>query len=139
MKRVVFLVFAGLLLSAACGFAAPDAPGEEKEGTIAGTPIKRAQGGWLGVELKEGSFQLTFYNEKKNPIPADRTSAVFRWPVHYQPNDERTELLPTDNPAVLGSTYPVKPPYAFKLHITVLGGSDNDKDSPESYVLDFTG
>jgi hypothetical protein len=136
MKRVVFLVFAGLFLSAACGFAAPSAPSDEdKEGTIAGTPIKRTGEGWLGIEIKGGTFQLTFYNDKKKPIPADKSSAVLRWPVHYQPNDERTELTGTDNPAVLGSAYPVKPPYAFKLHIALL--SDSNKDV-EGYVIEFS-
>jgi hypothetical protein len=136
MKRVVFMVLAGLLLSTASALAAPDAPADEKEGTIAGTPIKREHGGWLGVELKEGTFHLTFYNDKKKPIAADRTSAVFRWPVHYQPNDERTELVGTDNEAILASAYPVKPPYSFKLHIALLGG--DQKDDVESYTIDFS-
>jgi hypothetical protein len=136
MKRVVFLVFAGLLLSAACAHAAPNPPADEKEGTIAGTPIKRSQSGWLGVELKGGTFRLTFYNDKKKPVAADRTSAVFRWPVHYQPNDERTELVGTDDEAVLASPYPIKPPYSFKLHIALLGG--DQKDGVESYTINFS-
>jgi hypothetical protein len=137
MKRMVLLVFAGLLLSAAGGFAAPDAPADEKEGKIDGTAVPRAQGGWLGVELKGGSFQLTFYNEKKKPIAADKTSAVFRWSVHYQPNDERTELTPAGDPSVLASSYPVKPPHTFILHIALLGG--DDKADVEAYTVDFSG
>ncbi len=137
MKRMVFLVFAGLLLSAASGFAAPAAPADEKEGTIEGTAVQRPQGGWLGVAIKNGSFQLTFYNEKKKPIPADRTSAVFRWAVHYQPNDERTELTPGGDPSTLVSSYPVKPPHAFILHISLLGG--DDKGNVEGYTVNFSG
>jgi hypothetical protein len=137
MKRVALMVFAGLLLSSACALAAPDAPADEKEGTITGTPIKRSQSGWLGVELKGGTFHLNFYNDKKKPVPADRTSAVFRWPVHYQPNDERTELVATDDASVLASAYPVKPPFSFKLHIALLGG--DQKDDVESYTIDFSG
>ena len=68
------------------------------------------QGGWLGVEVADRTFRITFYNEKKKPVAADATSAILRWPVHYQPNDERTELLPTDDPAVLASPYAVKGP-----------------------------
>ena len=135
MKRAVFMLFAGLFLTSACALAA-DPPVPEKEGTIAGTSIKRDQGGWLGVEIKGGTFHLSFYNDKKKPIPADRSSAVFRWSVHYQPNAERTELLPTDDPAVLASAYPVKPPLTFKLHIALF--SDSIKD-PEGYTLDFSG
>jgi len=137
MKRVVFLVLAGLLLSGARAVAAPDAPADDKEGTVAGTPIKRALVGWLGVEIKGGAFLLTFYNDKKKPVAADRTSAVFRWPVHYQPNDERTELVATSDPDVLASPYPVKPPYSFKLHIALLGG--DQKDGVEGYTIDFSG
>lgn len=133
MKRFVFLLMAGLLVSSVRGVAAPDA---EKEGTIAGTPIARPQGGWLGLELKDNSFVLTFYNAKKKPTPADKTAAILRWSVHYQPNDERTELTPSGDPAVFSSPYPVKPPHSFNLHITLISDT---KDAPESYVIDFTG
>jgi hypothetical protein len=133
MKRIVFLMFAGLLFSAACGIANADT---EKEGTISGTPIQRPQGGWLGIELKDSSFVLTFYNAKKNPIPADKSSAVLRWAVHYQPNDERTSLMPTGDPAVFASPYSVKPPHTFILHITLLSDT---KDKVETYDIDFSG
>jgi hypothetical protein len=138
MKGRVLLVCAGVLLAGVGPLprAAADAPAEEKEGTVAGIAIGRANGGWLGVELKDGTFQLTFYNAKKHPVPADKSSAVFWWPVHYQPNPERTELTPTDHAAVLASPYLVKPPYAFKLHISLLG-ADSSSDV-ESYVIDFS-
>ena len=140
MKRAVFLVFSGLLLSAVCAVAAPAAPkapaDDGKEGTIAGTTVPRTQGGFIGIEVRNGSFRMTFYNEKKKPVPADKASAVLRWPVHYQPNNERTELLPTDDPAVLASDYPVKPPHTFKLHISLLSPGTPDV---ESYVIDFSG
>lgn len=139
MKRAAFLVLTGLMLSAACGVAAPAAPTPtptaEKEGTIAGMPIKRPQGGWLGIEIKEGVFRLTFYNDKKKPVQADRSSAVLRWSVHYQPNPERTQLVPSDDAAVLASNYPVKPPHTFKLHIALLTEGSPDV---ESYVIDFS-
>ena len=97
MKRAVFLVFSGLLLSAVCAVAAPAAPkapsDDDKEGTIAGTAVPREKGGFIGVELKDGTFRVTFYNEKKKPVPADKASAVLRWPVHYQPNNERSGRL----------------------------------------------
>jgi hypothetical protein len=135
MKHLVFLIFAGLLLSSAVGFAAPAAtPDDEKEGTISGLPIQRPQGGWLGIEIKDNSFVLTFYNAKKKPTPADKTGAVLRWAVHYQPNDERTELMPTGDPAVLSSPYPVKPPHTFILHIALL----SDSKDVETYVVNFS-
>jgi hypothetical protein len=146
MKRAMYAACAGFLLSAACALADPPVPAvpapaapaapkdDEKEGTIAGIPIQRGDGGWIGVELKDESFVITFYNAKKKPIPADVGSAVLWWPVHYQPNPERTELSSSDNPAVLTSSYSVKPPYAFKLHISLLA----DGKDPEVYVIDFS-
>ena len=133
MKRFVLLALAGAFL-AVLGVRAAPAPTPEKEGTVGGIAIQRAEG-WLGLELKDGTFQLTFYDAKKHPVAADKSSAVFWWPVHYQPNPERTELTPTDNPAVFASPYKVKPPYAFKLHITLLAPGSSDV---ESYVIDFS-
>jgi hypothetical protein len=138
MKRIVFLLLAGLFFSAGrLGGAPAPTPDDDKMGTIAGTAIQRSVGdGWLGLELKDSTFVLTFYNAKKKPVAADKSGAAMRWPVHYQPNDERTELLPTGDPAVLASDYTVRPPYSFKLHITLLGG---DPNAVESYVIDFGG
>jgi len=139
MKRTAALACTGLLLAAVCG-AAPrptPVPTEEKEGTIAGIAVSRPQGGWLGVEIQDRTFRITFYNEKRKPVAADATSAILRWPVHYQPNDERIQLLPADDPSVLASPYVVKGPLAFKLHITLL--NEGKPDAAESYVIDFHG
>ncbi|HXQ81063.1 MAG TPA: hypothetical protein VN775_07115 [Opitutaceae bacterium] len=140
MNRIALLALAGLALTAP-GKAAPrptPAPTPtEEEGTVSGTPVARSQGGWLGVEVTDRTFKITFYNEKKKPVPADVSSAVLRWPVHYQPNDERTQLLPTDDPAVLASPYAVKGPLAFKLRITLL--TEGKPDAVETYVIDFRG
>lgn len=137
MKRTALLASFGLLLAAACA-AAPrptPTPTEEAEGAIAGIPVARAQGGWLGVEVVDRTFKITFYSEKKKAVPADATSAILWWPVHYQPNAERIQLLPTDDPSVLASPYVVKGPLSFKLHITLL--VDSKPDYAESYVVDF--
>jgi hypothetical protein len=131
MKRILLIVLAGMLLACIRTNAATD----DKEGTIDGLPIKRAAAGWLGIEIKDNCFRMTFYNDKKKPVAADRDSAVLWWPVHYQPNDERTELTPTDNPAVFGSQYPVKAPHTFKLHITLMIPGSSDV---ETYVVDFS-
>ncbi|HEY5228571.1 MAG TPA: hypothetical protein VIJ19_08515 [Opitutaceae bacterium] len=134
MKRMLLIAVAGMLLSCACTRAAT--ADKEKEGTIAGFAIKRADSGWLGLELKDSLFRMTFYNDKKKPVPADRPSAVVWWSVHYQPNPERTELTPADDPAVLASAYIVKDPHVFKLHITLIKPGTTDV---ESYVVDYSG
>jgi len=138
MKRIALLAFAGLVLAAVCGAAPRPTPTPtEEEGRISGVPVQRTQGGWLGVEVTDRTFKITFYNDKKKPVPADVSSAILRWPVHYQPNDERIQLLPTDDPSVLASPYAVKGPLSFKLRITLL--TESKPDSAETYVIDFRG
>lgn len=135
MKRVMLLAIAWLSL-AAIGSAQTPTPNKADEmGTIAGIPIQRGKN-WIGIELKDNTFRLTFYNEKKKPVPADASSAVFWWPVHYQPNPERTELTPTDNPAVFASSYSVRAPHTFPLHVILL--FQGKPDSTETYVVDFS-
>jgi hypothetical protein len=148
MKRIALFAFVGLVLPAfhAAADAPTPAPTEEKEGTVAGTAIHRANGGWLGVEVKDQNFWMTFYNAKKKPVAADAGAAVLWWSVQYQPNPERTELTSSSNPSVLASAYTVKPPYSFKLHITLLTDTDSGAapaggtpPQPEGYVIDFSG
>jgi hypothetical protein len=136
MKRIALLAFAGLMLTSVC--LAADKDKEDEMGTIAGLAIKRTQGdGWLGLELVDNTFKLTFYNAKKKPIPADASAAAMRWTVHYQPNDERTELVPTDNPAVMASPYFIRPPHAFPLHIVLLFAGK--PEASENYDFAYSG
>jgi hypothetical protein len=135
MKKIVLLALAGLALATVRGAEAPAQDADEKEGTVSGLPIQRGQG-WIGIELDDNTFKMTFYNAKKKPTPADASSAVLWWPVHYQPNPERTELVPTGDSAVLASSYTVKPPHTFPLHITLLFAGK--PDATESYVVNFS-
>jgi hypothetical protein len=137
MKRMLLIAVAGVLLSCACARAAEDDKDKDKdkEGVVAGFAIKRDDSGWLGLEIKDNLFRMTFYNAKKKHVPANRPSAVVWWSVHYQPNPERTELTPTDDPAILASGYLVKDPHVFKLHITLLKPGTTDV---ETYVVDFS-
>jgi len=139
MKGTAALVCGVLALAGVCAGAPrpTPTPTQEKEGTIAGIPVARSQGGWLGVEVQSRTFKLTFYDEKKKPVAADATSAILRWWVHYQPNEERIQLLPTDDPSVLASPYVIKGPLSFKLYITLL--NEGKPDAAESYVVDFQG
>jgi hypothetical protein len=149
MRRIAFFALIGLVLPAfhAAADSPTPTPTEEKEGTISGTAIARPNGTWLGIEIKDQNFWMTFYNAKKKPVAADAAAAVLWWPVKYQPNAERTELTPTSNPAVLASSYVVKPPLSFLLHITLLTdanagaapSSGEPPPTPESYVINFGG
>lgn len=137
MKRLLLLVVASVALAGLSRAAVPTpSPTGDKDemGTIAGIPIQRGSG-WLGLELIDSTFKLTFYNEKKKPVAADASSAVMRWTVKYQPNDERTLLTPA-GPSVLASSYVVKPPHVFLLHLTLLFADKPDASEP--YVIDFS-
>jgi hypothetical protein len=159
MKRAVLIAFAALALSRIPAMAdgptptpTPTAtptptPTKEKEGKIAGTAVPRGDGGFLGIELTDGNFVVTFYNQKKKPVPADVASVVMWWPVQYQTNNERVELTPSDNPAKMSSPKVIRPPYTMKLHLTLLSDPSSGEThtygaaapAPESYVVDFGG
>jgi hypothetical protein len=135
MRSLLLAAIIGLVLGATCRADTTPPSKDDEVGTISGIAIARGDG-WLGIEIKGGSFALTFYNGKKKPVPADATSAVARWSVHYQPNEERTELVPSGDPAVLSSPYPVKPPHTFILHLVLL--FEGKPDASEAYTVNFS-
>ena len=62
-------------------------------------------------------------------------SAALRWPVKYQPGDERAVL--NSSGTALTSTKVVRPPLVFKVFIG-LYVEGNDK-AVENYVVDYHG
>jgi len=139
MKRALFfltalVLFQGPGIFGATPKAADDDP--DKPGKITGIPIDRPNGSFLGIEIKDGNFKLTFYNAKKKKVPADVALAALHWPVHYQPNEERTVLgTLTDDGTALTSEKPVRAPHAFKLHISLF--AEGAENALENYVIDF--
>ncbi|PTX91800.1 hypothetical protein [Opitutus sp. ER46] len=112
--------------------AAPAQPPQPEPGV----EIPRGEKGFLRIAIQDGKFRLSFYDKFREPIMADVLSAALRWPVKYQPNDERALLTPTEAGMALGSEKIVRPPYAFKLFITLNKDPDANQ-TPESYVIDF--
>ncbi len=117
--------------------AATPAPTAEADGTIAGMTIARANGHFLGLEVADNVFKLTTYNAHKKPEKTEITSAVLHWPVHYQPNEERTMLTASDDGTFLTSEKAVRAPLSFKLYIALFVAGT--PDPVESYVVDFRG
>lgn len=115
---------------------APAKKKEEPPATVDGLAIPRAEGGFLGLQVVNGNFALTFYDAKKKKIPPDVTRAVLHWPSKYQQLDERTVLNPT-GPNSLGSEKVVRPPLTFKLFISLY--VEGKEDSVESYTIDYHG
>jgi hypothetical protein len=88
------------------------------------------------VQVVNGIFKIRSYDKNKNPIKADFTKVALRWNVQYQKNPERTLLLPGEGVGVFSSEKVVKPPYAFKLFVTLIKGEGDDAPV-ENYQIDF--
>lgn len=117
------------------GKAAPGAEKKKEEAPkIEGLTIARANGTFLGLQVVNGNFVLTFYGKDKKKAKVDVVRATLRWPVKYQPTDERTVLNP-GGPNTLTSSKVVKPPLNFKVYLGLfVEGSDA---AAESYVVDY--
>lgn len=120
------------------GAAAPAAAAsaqKAEEPVIPGFPITRTKGGFLSLAVENGNFRLSFYDTSKQPVSADVSRANVRWIVHYTVYDQRTVLNPTpDGMALTSSTY-IRPPYQFKLYLTLI--VDGSSEAPETYAIDF--
>lgn len=119
--------------------AKPDAKKkEEPMGKVEGIVLTRPNGLNLGLTMVDGKFKLTFYDKKKKPGQVDVTRALARWSNVHGPGDNRTVMNPDGVHALVGAQF-VRPPYAFKLYLTLLKGEGDAAETVESYVVDFRG
>jgi hypothetical protein len=109
---------------------------EEPMGKVDGIVLTRPSGLNLGLTLVDGKFKLTFYDKKKKPTQVDVTRALARWSNVHGPGDNRTVMNPDGAHSLIGAQF-VRPPYAFKLYITLLKGEGDAAESVETYVVDF--
>lgn len=147
LLAIVILALGFVPLSAQT--AQPAAPGKADakkaaEPKIEGITIARSNGTFLGLALEGGTFKLSFYDDKKKPVKPDVTRAAARWNPNYKQGSERIILnLSGDGKALVGNK-PVRPPFAFKLYLTLLApastpGSESGEQATESFVVDFRG
>lgn len=107
-------------------------------GHVEGFSIGRSGGGFLGVKVVNNTFQVHFYDKNRKPTPVDVSSIALRWPVPYQPNPERTLLTPRGDGTTMSSPKAVRPPFRFKLFVTLLKADASGQDQVvEDYVVDF--
>ncbi len=111
---------------------------EEKEGKITGQAIARANGTFLGLEVVGGNFKLSFYDKKKKPMAVDMDRANFRWVITGKADNERAVLTPGGDGKSMTAGKFVKPPYNFKLFITLVKG-EGENTQTESHTVDFRG
>jgi hypothetical protein len=116
---------------------APAAPAaEEPEPQLPGSVIARPSGGFLSLTVEGLNFKLSFYDAKKKPLAADAVRAIARWDPVNKTGEVRSVLNPTDEGTALMGNVPVRPPYVFKVFLTLLGP---DGKALESHVVDFKG
>jgi hypothetical protein len=108
---------------------------EEAPARIDGVTVARGAG-FLGIQIVDGHFKVSFYDAKKKPLPPDVASAVLRWKVNYQPDLEHTQLTPGGGANSLTSEKVIRQPYSFKLTLLLLK-SDGDDASTETLQVDF--
>ncbi|HWA09003.1 MAG TPA: hypothetical protein VG838_05995 [Opitutaceae bacterium] len=113
--------------------APPAKKKEDPPATIDGTTIVRAKGGYLGLQVVNSNFVLSFYDDKKKKIAPDVARAGLRWPVKYQPGPERTVLNPGGNALTSGKT--VKPPLNFMVFLSLY--AEGSEEPVESYSVEF--
>lgn len=112
---------------------------EEPPPKIEGITIPRGKN-FLGIQIVNGTFKLSFYDEKKKPVPPDVSRAVLRWDPKYKVGKERLLLGPGEDGKSLSSPKNIRPPYNFKLYITLLKeASEAEEPAGETFVIDFTG
>ena len=109
----------------------------EEEPTIPGVNIARPDGSFLGVTIAEGTFKLSFFDSKKKPMHVDVSRALARWSPKNKIGGDLTVLNRGGDATSLGGGKPVRPPYFFKLYLTLLRGDGDDAQAVETYVVDF--
>jgi len=113
-------------------------PPTEPPAKIEGITIPRANGGFLGLQVVNGVFDLTFYDAKKKVISPDVDRAALRWDAKYKVGQERTVLNPADDGKSLTSPKVVRPPLTFKLFITLVKAAAAEENPVnESYAINF--
>jgi len=116
----------------------PEVKKEEPMGKVEGFVITRPNGLNLGLTLVEGKFKLTFYDKKKKPTKVDVTRGLARWSNVHGPGDNRMVLNPDGANSLVGVQF-VRPPYIFKLYLTLVKGDGDAAEVVETYVVDYHG
>lgn len=110
----------------------------DKPGKIDGVEVARGgERGFLGIKVENNTWVVSFYDQKKKPVAADVASIALRWPVQYQPNPERALLTPTGDGKVMSSEKTVRPPFNYRLYLTLLKDPSATDQPAETYVVDF--
>lgn len=111
---------------------------EEVPLSIEGTVVGRGDAGFIALAISDNRFVMKFYDAERKEIAPDMAAAALRWNVRYQPTPERAFLRPNADGTALTSEKVIRPPYSFKLFITLLP-LEGSNAAEESYSVDFSG
>ncbi len=107
----------------------------EEAPAIKGVEVARPEGrGFLGIELEDGKFKLSFYDAEKKPMKPDVARAVVRWNPVNKIKDERIVLNPTEGDVLRGAQF-VQAPHVFNPFFLVL--LDDKGETVESHRLNL--
>lgn len=124
------------------GVATPAKKVEKKveEPKIPGVTIPRANGTFLGLEVADAKFKLTFYDKKKKKMAVDVTRATARWPNTRSATVAfNFTVLNPSGPNSLLAQKPALPPYAWNVTITLLQGEGDTAKAVETFTMGFHG
>jgi hypothetical protein len=150
MKTLIALLLSCVVVSAVQAQAgsspAPkkaDAGKKAEPAKIAGIEVPRAKGGFMGVQIVNSTFKISFYDAKKKPVAPDVVRAVLRWDPKYKVGKDRVVLNADGDGLSLSAPRNIRPPYQFKLFITLISDAketgETDEPAGESYTIDFHG
>ncbi len=105
--------------------------------TIPGLTIVRANGTFLGLQVVDARFKLSFYDAKKKAVAPDVSRVAARWPNPRAVGDFHDVLSPSGN-AMVGFR-PVTAPFSYNLHLILLQGEGDDAKVVETFVVPFRG
>ena len=106
---------------------------------IPGQTVNRANGTFLGLQVINGNFVLSFYDKKKKPMAPDVTRASARWPnLRSATTGDNRAVLNREGNALVGNK-PVVPPLVFTLRLSLLQGDAEEAKVVESFVIAFRG
>ncbi|HRI82290.1 MAG TPA: hypothetical protein PLF88_07630 [Opitutaceae bacterium] len=109
------------------------AKAEDEMGVIPGVTLTRADGTFLGLEVVNGNFKLTFYDKKKKPARANVARATARWNANQKTGQDFTVLNPSGDTALVGTKF-VRPPYNFIVFLVLLNEAG---DVVENYQVNM--
>ena len=113
---------------------------KEEPAAIEGIVVSRGALGFLGVQIVNSTFKISFYDANKKPAKADVARALLRWDPKSRSGSERVVLNLSEDGMSLTSPKNIRPPYLFKLFITLLKDAAAGEDAAgETHVIDFRG